>query len=58
LVIVNQVATEKPNISNASHSAFLSQFSKCFVWDLPPGFPSSRPEDHRNTYSSRQCTSL
>ena len=45
--MVNQIETKKPRTSNASHSTFLAQFSRCFMQDLPPGLPSSRPEDHR-----------
>ena len=41
LVMVNQIETERPSTSNASHSAFLAQFSKCFMQDQPPGLPSS-----------------
>ena len=47
LILINEVTAQESSESNDTHKAFLSSYKDCFMHDLPPGLPVSRPEDHK-----------
>ncbi|WP_286497669.1 hypothetical protein, partial [Escherichia coli] len=46
MVWVNQLSAEANTSKSPDLDPYISKFSDCFMEDLPPGLPKSRPEDH------------